>query len=107
MDRTTMGRGLEASLKGCPLCDALNAADSPACFVCGWAGAFERDAETIGEALDGLARRCPEIVDAMLAETEARAWPEEPGAVERVRARIARTAAHIFTLGVRPRRHEA
>lgn len=49
------------SLKRCPLCEAVNAETSDACFVCGWAGEFERDADGVQSSLDDLVARCPEI----------------------------------------------
>ena len=49
------------SLKRCPLCEAVNAEASVACFVCGWAGEFERDAEEIQSSFDDLVARCPQI----------------------------------------------
>lgn len=49
------------SLKRCPLCEAVNAEASAACFVCGWSGTFERDAEGLQDSLDEIVARCPEI----------------------------------------------
>lgn len=49
------------SLKRCPLCEAVNAEASDACFVCGWTGEFERDAQGLQSSFDDLVARCPEI----------------------------------------------
>ena len=57
----TSPRLLLDSLKRCPLCEAVNAEASVACFVCGWAGEFERDADEIQSSFDDLVARCPQI----------------------------------------------
>ena len=51
------------SLKRCPLCEAVVAEASDACFVCGWAGAFERDADELQASIDALVARCPELAE--------------------------------------------
>ena len=50
-------------LKRCPLCEAVVAEATDACFVCGWAGAFERDADDVRASVDALVARCPELAD--------------------------------------------
>ena len=57
----TSPRLLLDSLKRCPLCEAMNVETIAACFVCGWAGEFERDADDLQSSLDDLVARCPEI----------------------------------------------
>ncbi len=57
----TSPRLLLDSLKRCPLCEAVSAEASASCFVCGWSGEFERDADGLQESLDDLVARCPEI----------------------------------------------
>ena len=57
----TSPRLLLDSLKRCPLCEAVNAEASDACFVCGWTGEFERDADGLQSSLDDIVARCPEI----------------------------------------------
>lgn len=57
----TSPRLLLDSLKRCPLCEAVNAESSAACFVCGWSGEFERDAEDLKTSFDDLVARCPQI----------------------------------------------
>lgn len=54
-------------LKRCPLCGALNAGDNEECFVCTWQGAFDRDEESVEEALDFLLLRCPELAEEFVA----------------------------------------
>jgi len=49
------------SLKRCPLCEAVSAESSPSCFVCGWEGAFDRDAEDVQASFDALIEQCPEL----------------------------------------------
>ena len=49
------------SLKRCPLCEAVNAQASETCFVCGWAGEFERDAEDLQASFDDLVAKCPDL----------------------------------------------
>ena len=89
-------------LKRCPLCEAVSSLDAGECFVCGWQGAFESDPEPIGASLDVLVVRCPELVDAMLWEAEARApWRAR---FERIRGYIGRVAAALLTYGHRRQR---
>lgn len=90
-------RLLVEHLKRCPLCEAVSSVAAAECFVCGWFGEFQGDPEPIGASLDVLVARCPELVDAMLWEAEARApWRAR---FERLRAFVGRTAARLFTFG--------
>ena len=57
----TSPRLLLDSLKRCPLCEAVSAEASVSCFVCGWSGEFERDADNLQDSFDDLVARCPEI----------------------------------------------
>ena len=59
----TSPRLLLDSLKRCPLCEAVNAEASVACFVCGWAGEFERDADDLRASFEDLVAKCPEIAN--------------------------------------------
>ena len=54
------------SLKCCPLCGAVNAAQNHECFVCRWQGRFDRDPERIENGLNDLLDRCPELIEIML-----------------------------------------
>jgi len=54
------------SLKCCPLCGAVNAAQNRECFVCRWHGKFDQDPERIEAGLSDLLDRCPELIDIML-----------------------------------------
>ena len=54
------------SLKCCPLCGAVNAAQNGECFVCRWHGRFDHDPERIEHGLVDLLDRCPELIDMML-----------------------------------------
>lgn len=57
----TSPRLLLDSLKRCPLCEAVNAEASSACFVCGWAGTFERDPDDLQASFDALVAQCPDL----------------------------------------------
>ena len=57
----TSPRLLLDSLKRCPLCEAVNAEASAACFVCGWAGEFQRDPDDLQASLDALVAQCPDL----------------------------------------------
>ena len=88
---------LAHALKRCPLCDALVTAESATCFVCEWHGEFLHDEELVGQSVDSLLERCPELVEAMMEEVAARTtvW-------ERLRRSLARSAARVFTVGIEP-----
>ena len=62
------------SLKRCPLCEAVNAEASLACFVCGWAGNFDRDADDLQTSLDDLVAQCPDLADLRTAPKTSRGW---------------------------------
>ncbi len=47
----------ESDLKICELCGWLNLASNTECFVCGWHGRFDRDAEAIHAAVEIALRR--------------------------------------------------
>ncbi|RYG19927.1 hypothetical protein EON82_20850 [bacterium] len=51
------------SLKRCPLCEAVNAESSDACFVCGWAGAFDREPDEVQASFEALVAQCPALAD--------------------------------------------
>lgn len=55
----TSPRLLLDSLKRCPLCEAMNAEASGACFVCGWSGAFDRDVKDLQASFDDIVAKCP------------------------------------------------
>ncbi len=57
----TSPRLLLDSLKSCPLCEAVNGEASAACVVCGWTGAFDRDADDLQASFDALVAQCPEL----------------------------------------------
>lgn len=59
----TTPRLLLDSLKRCPLCEAVNAEASPACFVCGWAGEFARDPDELQASFDALIAQCPNLAE--------------------------------------------
>lgn len=54
------------SLKCCPLCGAVNAAQNSECFVCRWQGRFDHDPDRIENGLNDLLDRCPELIEIML-----------------------------------------
>lgn len=54
------------NLKSCPVCSALNAKQNHHCFVCGWSGRFDEDAEAIERGLTDLIDRCPEIAEILI-----------------------------------------
>ena len=47
----------ETDLKICELCGWLNLESNEECFVCGWRGRFERDADMIRAALELTVRK--------------------------------------------------
>lgn len=49
------------SLKQCPLCEAVNAESSTTCFVCGWGGRFDRNAEDLQASFAALVAQCPDL----------------------------------------------
>ena len=51
----------QASLKMCPVCDALNSTDNKECFACCWHGRFIHDPREIERGLRALLMRCPEF----------------------------------------------
>lgn len=51
------------TLKRCPLCGTLNAAENDDCFTCSWHGSFETDPYEIEAGLIDLMDRCPELTD--------------------------------------------
>ena len=59
----TSPRLLLDSLKRCPLCEAVNAESSSMCFVCGWEGAFDREAEEVQASFDALVAQCPDLAE--------------------------------------------
>lgn len=69
----TSPRLLLDSLKRCPLCEAVNAESNRACFVCGWEGNFDRDAEEVQASFDALIAQCPDLQD-MVTKPAKRSW---------------------------------
>jgi hypothetical protein len=59
----TSSRLLLDSLKRCPLCEAVNAESSAACFVCGWEGAFDREADEVQASFEALVAQCPDLAE--------------------------------------------
>ena len=60
-----------ASFKVCPLCGNLCLDGAHDCFVCGWAGTFERDKKLVDLKLRELVRRCPELEGLVVPQTWA------------------------------------
>ncbi len=53
------------TLKVCPLCGTLNVEEASECFVCWWAGEFERSSAVVDLKICELVERCPELVGLM------------------------------------------
>jgi hypothetical protein len=58
----------ETDYKVCDLCGALNRVSNAECFVCGWAGEFHRDPETVRQALREFRDYYGGISQTLLAE---------------------------------------
>ncbi|MCC7102123.1 MAG: hypothetical protein IT206_03490 [Fimbriimonadaceae bacterium] len=65
-------RNLSRSMKSCPLCHNLNLRASDECYVCGWRGTFEHDAETIRLGIEDLADRAPQLLEVLCVAANAR-----------------------------------
>ncbi|MBI2844027.1 MAG: hypothetical protein HYX78_11565 [Armatimonadetes bacterium] len=58
----------EKDFKVCDLCGALNRVTNNECFVCGWAGTFHYDPDTVREAMKQFEEHYGGISETLLAE---------------------------------------
>ncbi len=58
-------RTLKKNLKACPLCSNLNLKAAGECYVCGWAGRFDKRGIQIDAGIQALQERSPELLDVL------------------------------------------
>ncbi len=61
--RGTSRRQPVHTLKRCPLCGTLNAAENQECFTCSWHCSFDTNHWDLEESLFDLMDRCPSLTD--------------------------------------------
>ena len=73
-------------LKVCPLCEALNDAESVECFACSWRGRFDTAPAQLEGGLARLLEECPDLADAVLSH----ATPPKRSRASRLKAFLRR-----------------
>lgn len=68
----------ERDFKVCDLCGALNPVTNADCFVCGWAGRFHTDRETVEEAMAKLESEYGELTESLFREEVVPSMPLRP-----------------------------
>lgn len=58
----------ERDFKVCGLCGALNRVDNDACFICGWAGIFHYDPDTVRQVIREFEQERGGLTETLLSE---------------------------------------
>lgn len=86
-----------ADLKICDLCGWLNLESNEECFVCGWHGHFERDAEVVRAAAELAVRRYGRLELQHLTDLRTYREPEPPAPTARARVWFRHTLCRFWS----------